>query len=54
MDSNFLVNNNNSFQTYIQLSLKEWLLVNGKIIEEDKNRILNVRENILRRNPPGN
>ena len=26
-------------------------LVNGKIIE---NRIFNVRENILRRNPPGN
>ena len=59
MDSNFLVNNNNSFQTYIQLSLKEWLLVdtrrvfkiffliflvNGKIIEEDENRIFNVHE----------
>lgn len=29
-------------------------LVNGKIIEEDENRIFNVRENILRRNPPGN
>ena len=69
MDSDFLVNNNNSLQTYIYLRLKEWLLVNaflisegffkiilvnGKIIEEDENRIFNVRENILRRNPPGN
>ena len=34
MDSNFSVNNNNSFQTYIQLSLKEWLLVNAFLIKE--------------------
>ena len=34
MDSDFLVNNNNSLQTYIYLRLKEWLLVNAFLISE--------------------
>ena len=68
MDSNFLVNKQ-FFSDLHFLAFKRVapckcfpyqrgffliFLVNGKIIEENENRIFSVRVNILRRNPPGN
>ena len=68
MDSNFLVNKQ-FFSDLHLLAFKRVapckrfpyrrgffliFLVNGKIIEENENRVFSVRVNIIRRNPPGN